>query len=323
MISINKIQVENLVKFFKDEISEHHNIAIQKLRGLLKNNHSLSRKEKSFLRLIIREFKRENFVSAPLNSIESLSRKIGEMPVTKKRRFAGKKKESYLKDEILKALDYQGKRATFYPKYFQRLGIKSCVYCNSQLTVVIRKEKGAGKNITSEYKAKFQVDHYFPKDKFPYLSIALFNLYPVCATCNLAKSNKTIDFKLYNDFLNTDIFQFVLNKVSKAKFLITRNTDDLKIEFKKIGDDNYIDIFNINEIYTTQKDIAEEIILKALAYNPMYRQDLKVIFKSLRISEELINRLILGNYTRSEEIHKRPMAKFMQDIGKEVGLIKT
>jgi len=59
-----------------------------------------------------------------------------------------------------------------------------------------------------------------------------------------------------------------------------------------------------------------------LAYNTAYRNDLINTFGKHRINNQLIDRIIIGNYTESHEIHKRPMAKFMQDIGKEVGLIK-
>ncbi|WP_333597776.1 hypothetical protein [Chryseobacterium flavum] len=321
MISINKMQVENLINSLESEINSQHDKAILNLRNLYNNNKYLTSKESSFLRLIIREFRKKNFVSFPLQDMDDLVYRIGEMPITQKRRFSGKKKESYLKDEILKALNYSGNRSLFYPQYFQRLGIKSCVYCNSQLTVTIQKsleEKGI---ISTEYKANFQVDHYYPKDKYPYLSIALFNLYPVCASCNLTKLNNIIDFKLYDTKVNTNIFHFELDKSSKAKFLITRNIEDLKIIFKRTGDDSYKDIFNVTEIYQTQTDIAEEIILKALAYSPVHRDYLKNIYKSNRINDTLIDRIILGNYTKAEEILKRPMAKFMQDIGKEVGLI--
>lgn len=316
MISINKIQVEDLIKLFKSEIDEHHNNALQNLKKLLTNNKYLKTKESRFIRLIIREFKNSNFVSFPLNDMEGLIAKIGEVPPKRKIKFAGKSKESYLKDEILHTLNYLEKRTSFYPKYFQKLGIKSCVYCNSQLTIAIKRNKKL-----NEYNAKFQVDHYYPKDKYPYLSITLFNLYPVCASCNLAKSNNLIDFKLYDNQTNINLFHFELDIPSKAKFLITRNINDLKIDFKKKGTVTYSDIFNVNEIYHTQKDVAEEIILKALAYNQTYREDLKSIFRSHRINDNLINRLILGNYSSPEEIHKRPMAKFMQDIGREVGLI--
>nr|WP_321232353.1 hypothetical protein [uncultured Psychroserpens sp.] len=316
MISINKIKVESLIKAFESEIDIHHKEALNNLKNLLAKNRYLKSKESSYLRLIIREFQKNNFVSCPLKDMETLIDKIRVVPAKRKIKFAGKSKPSYLKDEILNALDYKGKRSSFYPKYFQSLGIKSCIYCNSQLTITIQKIKNP-----IEYKAKFQVDHYYPKDKYPYLSIALFNLYPTCASCNLAKSNNPFDFKLYDNKINTNLYQFKLNKKSKAKFLITRDIEDLEIVFTKIGNPQYEDIFNVNEIYHTQKDLAEEIILKALAYNETYREDLKDIYRNYRINDELINRLILGNYSNPEDIHKRPMAKFMQDIGKEVGLI--
>lgn len=177
------------------------------------------------------------------------------------------------------------------------------------------------RKINYTIKALFQVDHYYPKEKYPYLSIALYNLYPVCASCNLTKSNHLIDFKLYDKKINANIFQFELDKGSKAKFLISRNLEDLKVNFIKINDSGYIDVFNIKELYSTQVDIAEEILLKSLIYDKVYRERLKDILKDNKISDTFINRFILGNYSEMEEIHKRPMAKFMQDIGKEVGLI--
>jgi hypothetical protein len=36
----------------------------------------------------------------------------------------------------------------------------------------------------------------------------------------------------------------------------------------------------------------------------------------------LSNRLIVGNYARESEIHIRPLAKFKQDIAKQIGLIE-
>lgn len=316
MISIEKKRVRDTINFFKEEIKEHHNNAYDKLLDLKKNN-CLTRTESSFVRLLIREFKTVNFATISLNEIELLKQKIGIIPKTTKRSFGGKKNTSYLKDEILNILNYKQKRTDFYPKYFQKLGIKSCVYCNSQLTVTIQEDKDSLK-----YKGKFEVDHYYPKSEFPYLSIALFNLYPSCASCNRIKSEQIIDFKLYANNSNTNIFKFQLDKKSKSKFLITRNIEDLKIEFKKNNDPNYNDIFHVNEIYNTQKDLAEELILKALVYNNAYRDDLKSLFNNNRINDNLIDRLILGNYTDLKDIHKRPMAKFMQDIGREVGLIK-
>lgn len=88
-------------------------------------------------------------------------------------------------------------------------------------------------------------------------------------------------------------------------------------------EDEFEDVLNINEIYKEHKDIAEEIILKQLAYNEEYRKILNNLCGGEnKITEQMIKRFILGNYTEERENHKRPFAKFMQDIGKEVGLIE-
>lgn len=318
MITLHKSLVETLFIEYRDEIDKWNEKAFDKLKRLKKEN-TLGHKENPFLKGIIREFENINFISCSLDEISDLTLRIGETPESKKRKFSGKSKESYLKDEILHCLDYSSFRTNFLPKYFLKLGTKTCVYCNSQLTTVIEKKKQKGQKI--ECKALFQVDHYHPQDKYPYLSIALFNLYPVCASCNLTKSDQIFDFKLYGEKLKTNIFRFELDKGSKARFLLSRNFEDLEINFKKLDSPNYQDIFNIKELYSTQKDVAEEIVLKALAYNPVYREYLKKLFKENTINDSLINRIILGNYSNEEEIYKRPMAKFMQDIGKEVGLI--
>lgn len=321
MIGINKKVVEAAITNSLDELNSESSDILTKLKNFKRDNSVLKTKDSVYLTKLITEFENTNFISLSLEDLERIKNEIGEIPVCK-RRFNGKKKATFLKDEILQILDYKGKRSKLYPKYFQKIGIKSCVYCNSQLTVTIEKEIINRRGQRKEYSSKFQLDHYYPKDKYPHLSIALFNLYPVCSSCNLIKSNNPdIDFKLYLDRVEKSNFIFELDKISKATFLSTRNNEHLKIVFKNINDSNYKDIFRINDIYKTQYDIAEEIILKRLVYNASYRANLMREFGKHRINNSLINRFILGNYTEESEINKRPLAKFMQDIGRDVGLI--
>lgn len=316
MIAIDKTQVDKIVNSRKIELEKHHNIAYKKLQGLKKNNY-LCHKESHILRRIIREFKNRNLVTISLKDMDRLVEEIGEIPKTPKRKFAGKKFKTILKDEILNVLGYETKRAHFYPQYFSELGIKSCVYCNSQLTLSLKKEK-VGKD-RKKYIAKFQVDHYYPKSKYPYLSIALFNLYPTCASCNNAKNDKEVHFQLYQEkhLIQNDLMGFSLNHAQKSTFLVTRDSRHIEYTFINKTSLEYDELFHITEIYNSQKDIAEEIILKAQAYDENLREQLK---KFGVINDAQIDRLILGNYTDSHEIHKRPMAKFMQDIAREAGL---
>lgn len=320
MISINRRLVDAKIQDnFLDIVAENKKVA-ERLELFKTANKELDFEAVNYLDKVIDEFKSINFISMSLIELERIKDDIGKVP-TIRAQFKGRDKTTYLKDEILQIFDYDSKRSKLYPKHFSELGIKACVYCNSQLTVVIDESLGSDGGIT-KYTAKFQLDHYYPKGKYPHLSIALFNLYPVCSTCNQTKStNENVDFKLYTDKVLKSVFSFKLDSKSKALFLLSRDIADLKITFENEFEENYVDVFKINEIYKTQLDIAEEIILKSLVYNQSYRDVLKNQYLKHRINDSLIKRFILGNYTEQSEIHKRPNAKFMQDIGKEVGLI--
>lgn len=309
MISIEKNKVEKIIQLHKIELDDFQQKSLLKLENFRKEN-SLNQECKIFLDAIIREFTKENFLTIDNSSFSEIIARVGVVPKYQKK-FHNRSKKSFFKDEILGALNYKGLRGSFFPTCFRELDIKACVYCNSQLTLSVEKENG-------KISAKFQLDHYYPKDKYPYLSIAFFNLYPVCASCNLSKSNDPINFVLYDDSL-IDEFKFEIDKDSVVRFLLNRDIKELKIKFQ--GDSLFEKMFSIDAIYDTQKDIAEEIIIKHLIYNESYRNNMKDKFRNNRISDSLINRYILGNYVEKNEIHKRPMSKFMQDIGKDIGLI--
>lgn len=40
---------------------------------------------------------------------------------------------------------------------------------------------------TASGKSRPQMDHYYPRDLYPYLAVSLYNLVPCCAVCNTAK----------------------------------------------------------------------------------------------------------------------------------------
>ena len=103
-----------------------------------------------------------------------------------------------------------------------------------------------------------------------------------------------------------------------SDFILDRKTDVI-VNFK--GDELFEKQFNINAIYKTQSDITEELITKSLIYSASYRRKLIENFSINKINDSLINRFILGNYSEPNEVHKRPMAKFMQDIGRDIGLV--
>jgi hypothetical protein len=229
---------------------------------------------------------------------------------------------------ILKELEYTLRRSDFYPVYFYKIGIKSCVYCNAHLTVAIEKEEQLKTKKKITYKAKFQVDHYWPKSKYPCFSISLFNLYPVCGNCNNCKGISDLNFILYSNQKKNIVspFKFQLTNGVVAQYLLSRKLGDIKFTFQEplvtSPFKTFQDIFDVRGIYNTQKDLAEELILKAEIYTQQYRATLKKQYPKLFTNAGIFNRLLLGNYSSEKDIHKRPMAKFTIDIAKQIGLIK-
>lgn len=222
-------------------------------------------------------------------------------------------------ESITSALRYTKLRQKLLP-FYQAMNIKACVYCNAQLTVVI--------NIEEDQSGRFELDHFYPTSKFPFLSSSFYNLIPCCSNCNKAKLDKKTLFNLYTENESElRVFAFVLTEDSKDNYLKSKKYEDLVVEFVHLnGDDtmlqNHKTHFHIEELYQTQKDILENLATLEQVYNDAAKADLVENFKELFPDKSMVNRLIIGNYDNPEDIHKRPLAKFTQDIARELKLIK-
>ncbi|WP_185246266.1 hypothetical protein [Chryseobacterium bernardetii] len=323
MISIAISDVKIIQKKYSKNINKQYEDALQKL-GELKSV-TTKHEDLVYLDKIINCFTDHKDILTDLPSaLDKYKKEIGNVPTVLEddADVNSVPKKSPIKDEILKALNYKSLRGSFYPKYFRDLGLKTCVYCNSQLAISIT----TGRKVS----AKFQLDHYWPKDVYPWLSICLFNLYPSCGPCNNGKSKKEVEFNFYSDNyeeLSTSNFKFGLTKGAKSTYLISKNIEDIKIYFTepkpKKGKNTFDEVFQIKRIYETQLDIVEELILKSEMYDESYRSLLKQHYSCIGITEVSLDRLILSNYTDIKDIHKRPLSKFMQDIAEEIGLIKS
>ena len=232
---------------------------------------------------------------------------------------------------IVSAMRYEELRSSEFRQFVNSSGIKTCVYCNSQLAIISEvsfydKKKKKRKPKVS---AKFELDHFHSKSQYPFLCTSFFNLYPVCGNCNRAKSKLDIQFDLYTyDSSKLDVFNFRIDDKTVIDYWLekTPNVSKLKIHFESIeGDHNLLDennkIFGIQGIYDTQNDIGEELLHKAKVYTNAYNESLIKNFHELFPDKNILKKLIIGNYANSSETFKRPMAKYTQDLAKQLGLI--
>lgn len=199
--------------------------------------------------------------------------------------------------------------------FIQRLKLDTCPYCNRNYIYTTTKNK----------EIKPEIDHFYPKSKYPILGLSYFNLIPSCKSCNgfgAKEENDPIDFSLINPYLlNYDNFKLShkINNIAIINPLSGKS--DVEVFFKK-SIPGHLEVFNLKELYELHHDHAIELIIKKrLKYSKKYRDYLSS-YKGLQFSKSEIDRMILGNYALEKEQHKRPLSKLYQDIGKELGLIK-
>ena len=278
------------------------------IEKIIKNYSSIINADPSKMKILIKEFEKildKNFLK--------------EFVPYKKLKFY---------DSIVKAMRYEELREKEFLDYLKSCGIKTCVYCNAQLAIVIEQKtyNKKSKKRQNYNIGKLELDHFYPKSKYPFLCTSFYNLYPVCGNCNRAKSSNPAFFELYTESADLNPFNFWIDDNSILDYWYSNNHNDLKVWFEiKNGNlntyHNHNDTFGIQGIYDTQTDLAEELLHKAKAYSDKYQKSLVDSFNKLFPDQSLVKRLVIGNYDKPEDIHKRPMAKFTQDIAKQLGLI--
>lgn len=321
-IHINKVLV--VQSGFTKEIADHYDSAKQALSDLIVATTDAT--DQAYVQAMYQFWcNNADIVTTLPNNLEKLKLSAPAAPKDKRTRMKKGKPEDYyvdrpIKNKIVEALGYKKLRDNFYAHYFHLLGLKNCVYCNAQMALAIKTSRNG-------FSAKFDVDHYNPKSKFPWMCISLFNLYPSCVPCNRAKGSKPVFFKLYSDEaskLKKSDFSFRLTAEAKSRYLTTRDYRSLEFTFdepvRPTGYQSHNKVFHISEVYATQLDVAEQLLLSSQMYDTANKKALYTSFSKLGLSPELFQRVILGTYPNARDIHKRAMSKFIQDIAKDLGL---
>ena len=199
----------------------------------------------------------------------------------------------------------------------KQLNVKTCPYCNMHYTLYANEPKK--RSVTKL--ARFQFDHFFDKAHYPMLSMSFYNLIPSCGVCNQGKSIGQLALE-YNPYYSDihSLFHFELTD-SLGPYTAARVNDEVEValvpedgvnkdEFKK-----YAVKFHLKALYGRHGDVVQEVFDKAYE-DPYYLNPNNFTFLSDRTIVYL-KRLWLGNYTEPEEIEKRPMSKFMQDMWRQ------
>lgn len=146
-----------------------------------------------------------------------------------------------------------------------KIGVNVCPYC--------------GRQFVSSYddKSSAEIDHYYSKDKYPYLALSLFNFVPSCHLCNsILKQNhdffkkkhlypyiegfeEEARFDIDNSVLITDI----INGSADAKLIIDYDEKNTKIK-------NNINTFKLESLYQNHSKDVRELFKLIQIYNSSY-----------------------------------------------------
>lgn len=177
--------------------------------------------------------------------------------------------------------DYEGYRNSQESKTnAEQLNIKFCPYCNECSVPNISRTN----NLTGHQKisALYQLDHFYPKSRHPYLSVSFFNLIPGCSSCNATlKREKRFDIDShFNPFHKRldDYFKFEI-----IDLLASQPCDiDIVYVSKQVHSDAQLKDFEIIERYNrTYKNVPFVIKTAFKHRSPRYRQSLVQQIKNL------------------------------------------
>lgn len=200
----------------------------------------------------------------------------------------------------------------------QNLGLRVCPYCNRNHIGYI---KGAKKSI-------HQLDHYYPKSRFPILALSFYNLIPCCAACNRMKLDVVPTFP--NPYDATIGHQSALKfriRPSGANF-ITKDSDlDLKLSVvdpsKQTEMDALKTTFHLEDAYQDHKRDAREALLRHHVYSDDRLKEIaRMLFGEKFSSQDLerVRSMTFGAPLDEEDIVHRSLGKLVFDVLEGAGL---
>lgn len=230
-----------------------------------------------------------------------------------------KEKKDILLAEVFRYEEFSKKEE--FVALLKDMDVRVCPYCNMQHTFTVS-ENGSH--------VRPQIDHFKPKEKYPYFGISLMNLIPSCASCNLSKldEEKAILYP-YTDEMGYDMifrtkmtkdFNYLFgdsNAIDEFDLVLEKKDAGLNAEFvEKI--ENSKDIFHLKGLYDMQKSYVLNLFRKNYVFSDAYLDTIYKEFPEMfPLRSDMKNLLYLMDITK-KEWGKRALAKLTHDISKEM-----
>ena len=190
--------------------------------------------------------------------------------------------------------------------FFESLGLDVCPYCNRNYIFTVEADEN------NETKYRPEIDHFYPKSRYPIFALSFYNFVPACPTCNHIKRDNKLKVSPWDGYTgeNTEPIFRVINTAQdpfpqKPKIKITGGEED---DRKTLG---------IDRLYNKHTDVVKDILNRIQAYNTDAYSAVLASFQGIVNTEGELDRMVWGNYTDPNEFSKRPLSKLTSDILKQ------
>lgn len=200
------------------------------------------------------------------------------------------------------------------------IGVTVCPYCNRSY-VFTSEETGT----------RPQYDHFFPKSKYPYLALSLYNLIPCCSICNGLKRDVDTHESPF-------IYPYDEGYGNEAVFKVTSDTANFVDQWLGSALDYRIQIryaeglaeetrhriecsakcLKIEELYSQHSDYVRDILRTSYIYSDVYFEELVAAYPYFFSDKRDAKNLVFFNYLQENDWGKRVLAKLTHDIAEEV-----
>lgn len=206
-----------------------------------------------------------------------------------------------------KQIDIFGEEWSDYA-FIMESGVRVCPYCNRQYIIPIYSDNG---------KMRADIDHFLPKSRYPYFSMSLYNLVPVCKSCNQSlKRDKEFEFNSINPYNEN------LSDYFKFKVDIIKNEISIEKLGNKLKEITYhIDTFKIEVLYNYHKNQIQELIKKRIAYPDSYIKKIYDDNQEYFKNEQEVKQLIIGYIEDKSKLNDEAFLKLRRDVAEQLGFI--
>lgn len=198
------------------------------------------------------------------------------------------------------------------------LSTRTCPYCNRQYITPLCIDEVDGND---SKKMRADLDHFWPKSKYPHFSMSLYNLVPSCKFCNSSlKGPREFAFDTlnpyechYDDYFHFDID---LGDFDFDSLRIETVLDNPKIQ-------PILEMFAIKELYAYHDNIAREFVQKKLCYPDAFLEALLRQFEERNCYGSLdeLKSVLLGFPASKSKIDDEPLGKLRYDLADAMGFL--